>query len=205
MNKEVTFRLADLNDAQAILEIYKPYILNTAVTFEIEVPALAQFEKRMAAIMEKYPYIAALINDEIVGYGYVSAFKDRAAYDYSAETSIYIAEAYQRQGIGRNIYLLLEEICKDMNICNLNACLAYSEEDDEYLTKDSLHFHEEMGYHLSGHFEKCAYKFGKWYDMIWLEKHLLPHSDTPENVEFLTGEKREKIAEIINNFSLTSR
>ena len=63
-----------------------------------------------------------------------------------------------------------------------NACIAYPAQEDKYLTKDSVLFHERMGYRMVGKFQKCGYKFGRWYDMVWMEKHLKSHPENPERV-----------------------
>ena len=99
----------------------------------------------------------------IVGYAYVSPFKERAAYDWSVETSIYVDMIQKRKGIGRLLYDRLEEILKKQGILNVNACIGYPQIDDEYLTKDSVYFHEKLGYHMVGTFHQCGYKFGRWY------------------------------------------
>lgn len=99
----------------------------------------------------------------IVGYAYVSPFKERAAYDWSVETSIYVDMIQKRKGIGRLLYDRLEEILKKQGILNVNACIGYPQIDDEYLTKDSVYFHEKLGYHMVGTFHQCGYKFGCWY------------------------------------------
>lgn len=80
------------------------------------------------------------------------------------------------------MYLALEEILKRQNILNLNACIAYTSTENAYLTNTSMYFHEHLGYKKIGHFTKCGYKFGSWYDMIWMEKIIGEHSETPKSV-----------------------
>lgn len=72
-----------------------------------------------------------------------------------------------------------EKVTREQNIINLNACIAYTETEDEHLTNDSVNYHEHLGYSLVGTFHKCGYKFGKWYDMVWMEKMLGEHPDKP--------------------------
>lgn len=168
----ITIRLATPADAEAILAVYAPYILHTAITYETAVPSLKSFRERIVRILEKYPYLVAENNGFIVGFAYASTFKDRRAYDCSAETSIYVAREAHGQGIGRRLYAELEERVKALAITNLYACIAYTEHEDEYLTNDSVHFHEHLGYALCGTFRGCAVKFGRRYDMVWMEKHI---------------------------------
>lgn len=168
----MTIRPATPADAEAILAIYAPYILHTAITYETSVPTLESFRERIVHVLKKYPYLVAENNGFIVGFAYASTFKNRRAYDCSAETSIYVCRGAHGQGIGRRLYAELEERVKPLGITNLYACIAYTEHEDEYLTNDSVRFHEHLGYTLCGTFRCCAVKFGRRYDMVWMEKHL---------------------------------
>ena len=168
-------RDANLEDAKDLLEIYKPYVLNTAITFEYDVPTLEEFSERIRKITERYPYLVAEIDGKIVGYAYASTFKDRAAYDWCVETSIYLAGKARGNGIGRKLYEALEAKLNEQGILNANACITYADFEDKYHTNDSMYFHEKMGYKLVGRFHQCGYKFGRWYDMIWMEKMLGEH------------------------------
>lgn len=85
-------------------------------------------------------------------------------------------------GLGRKLYQALEHISKAQHILNLNACIGYPETEDAYLTKNSVQFHAHLGYRLVGEFHKCGYKFGKWYNMVWMEKIIGEHSAVPAPV-----------------------
>lgn len=173
------------NDAEELLEIYAPYVKNTAISFEYEVPSVEEFQKRIRNISSKYPYIKAV--DEtgvILGYAYAGAFKTRAAYDWSVETTIYVRQDMRKNGVGRKLYEALEKSLVGMGILNMNACIAYTENEDENLTNGSRHFHEKLGYSLVGTFHKCGYKFNKWYDMIWMEKMVGDHEKNQSSVSF---------------------
>ena len=111
---------------------------------------------------------------EILGYAYAGYFKTRAAYDWACEVSIYVREDMKRSGTGRRLYEALELCLAAMGMRNLYACIGVPEADDEYLNHDSVRFHERMGYRLCGTFRRCGYKFGRWYDMCWMEKFLVP-------------------------------
>lgn len=182
MNSNLHIRTAQISDAEELLKIYKPYIENTAVTFEYDVPSVEKFAERIKNTLAKYPYLVAEINGRIVGYAYAGVFKDRKAYDWSVETSIYVDLNNHRNGIGRLLYEKLEEILKSQSITNVNACIAYTEHEDEHLHNDSVRFHEKLGYKTVGIFHKCAYKFDKWYDMVWMEKFIAPHNSKPKNI-----------------------
>ena len=169
-------------DAEEILKIYAPYVTDTAITFEYEIPTVAEFSQRIKDTLQKYPYIVAIVENHIVGYAYASAFKKRAAYDWAVETTVYIKQDLRGMGLGKKLYLALEDILKRQNIINLNACIAYTSGEDRHLDNTSTAFHEHLGYKNVAHFTKCGYKFGTWYDMIWMEKMLGEHPDTPNPV-----------------------
>lgn len=179
----ISVRTADLGDVPRLLEIYAPYVLETAVTFEYEVPSAKIFQGRLTRTLEKYPYLVAIENDRIEGYAYLSAFHPRPAYGWCAETSIYLDMQARGRGIGRKLYEELEQTARAQGILNLNACIAFTDHEDIYLGGESKAFHERMGYRQCGHFHQCGYKFGVWYDMIWMEKMLGPHKAAPRAVQ----------------------
>lgn len=175
MSDKLMIRSAELKEAEKLFEIYAPYITDTAITFEYDIPSLKEFENRIRKIQEKYPYLVAEVDGEIVGYAYATAFHPRAAYGRCAEMAIYLKMDSRGQGIGRKLYEELEARLKEMGILNLYACVGYAPVEDEYLTNASVRFHEKMGYKMNGHFTKCGYKFGRWYDMVWMEKMIGEH------------------------------
>ncbi len=179
----ITLRAASPGDAQALLEIYRPYVENTAISFEYDVPSVEEFRGRIARTLERYPYLLAERKGEILGYAYAGPFHPRAAYDWAAEASIYVKRGAHRQGIGRLLYSTLERALLLQGILNLEACISVPEKDDEYLDHSSQRFHERMGFRLVGKFEKCGYKFGRWYDMIWMEKLLSSHREDQPSVK----------------------
>lgn len=183
MSMEVLIRTAQVADAERLLEIYAPYVEHTAISFEYEVPTVEEFRGRIKRTLEKYPYLVAEQEGRILGYAYVGAFVGRAAYDWSVETSIYVDRTLRRHGVGGRLYSALEEILKEMNILNLNACIGYPKVEDEYLTKNSVEFHRHMGYRWVGEFQGSGYKFGRWYNMVWMEKLIGEHSDCPAPVK----------------------
>ena len=140
--KDIRIRVAKEQDAKEILNIYAPYVEQTAITFEYEIPSLRDFKERIHHTLQKYPYLVAEMEGEILGYAYVSAFHARAAYDWCVETSIYVKMDKKRMGIGVSLYCALELILKEQGILNLNACIATPREEDEHLTMDSVRFHE---------------------------------------------------------------
>lgn len=183
MNSNTLIRSVSPEDAEALLKIYAPYVTDTAVTFEYDVPSLAEFRSRIIGIMQKRPYIAAVRGGNIVGYAYAGEFHSRAAYSRSAELSVYVAMDERRSGIGRILYTQLEDELRRLRYLNLYACIAYTDTEDEYLTQDSVRFHEHMGYNIVGHFHKCGCKFGRWYDMVYMEKLIGEHYNEQNKAE----------------------
>ena len=211
--EKLKFRMARPEDAEELLKIYAPYVMETAITFEYEVPSTEEFRARITNTLKTYPYIVAVMEDRIVGYAYVGRLHDRAAYDWSVETSIYVDRAVRKMGLGRKLYERLEALLRAMHIINVNACIAYpcaigtgtkeqkiamlasqvldldgqapgpgtkTAVKDPHLDTNSPDFHAHLGYQLVGHFHACAYKFDRWYDMIWMEKWIAPHPAKPE-------------------------
>ena len=152
MKNNIIIRVASTEDAQTLLEIYRPYVEHTAITFEYDVPDIEEFMNRIKNTQKTYPYLVAEYQGEILGYAYAGAFKERAAYDWAVETSIYVRQNQKRMGVGSLLY-----------------------EKDPYLTKDSVLFHEKFGYSMVGKFHACGYKFNRWYDMVWMEKMIGEH------------------------------
>ena len=169
---ELKIRDVQLEDAQRLLEIYSPYVLNTAVSFEYNVPSLDEFKERITNITKKYPYLVCEKAGKIIGYVYASAYSSRTAYDWTAETSIYIDKECRRQGAGALLYKELENRLKKIDVVNLLAGVAFCENEDEYLTHDSPKFHLNQGYVEVAYMKGVGKKFDRWYDLKWYQKRI---------------------------------
>ena len=191
--------MATVADAAALREIYLPYVRTTAVTLELEDPTLEDFTERVRKTLERYPYIVAVEDGEIVGYAYASAFRPRAAYLHSIETSIYMRMDYRGKGVGRRLYETLAKLLVLQNVFNMEACIAHCDPADEYVPATSRLFHERLGFRLVGKFTRCAHKFGRWYDMIWMERILGDHIANPEPFKPLPEVDQEKVAAILKS------
>ena len=179
MTELIKIRMATPADSKALLDIYAPYVLQTGITFEYEVPREDVFRKRIESVLEKYPYLVAESDGNIVGYAYAKELGERAAFSHSVETVIYLGGDQRKKGVGRLLYGELERILKKQRITNLYAAVSYREQEDETITHASPLFHLAMGYRKAAHFNKCGYKFGRWYDIIWYEKHIAEHEALP--------------------------
>lgn len=177
MTSEYTFRSASEEDASDLLEIYAPYVTETAISFEYDIPSVQEFKMRIRSVLEHYPYIVAVESTgRIDGYVYASAFHPRKAYERCTELSIYLRKSCRGKGLGTALYALIEQQLASRGILNEYACIASTTRaDDPYLTNASPCFHAHCGFRTIGRFSSCGYKFGQWYDMIWMEKMIGPH------------------------------
>ena len=183
-------RIAKEDDAEKLLKIYSYYVKNTAITFEQKVPSLEEFSNRIKETLINYPYLVAIVDGKIIGYIYASRFRTRESYICSAATSIYIEKSYQRKGIGKKLYSELCNILLKQNITNVYAGAADPIEEDEYLTHNSEYFHKSMGFEIVAKYNKCAIKFGKWYNLIEMEKIIGEHSN--QQKDFIPFKSLEK-------------
>ena len=161
----MNIRLAKRSDAAALLAIYAPYVENTAITFEYEVPTIEDFTNRIGKTLEKYPYLVAGGNGLILGYAYASTYYARAAYDWAVELSVYVSQDARGKGVGSKLYDELEGLLDQMGYMHFLACVSLPNE-------DSLAFHAKRGYQQVAHFPKIGYKFENWHDIVWLQKSL---------------------------------
>lgn len=170
-------RIATLEDAKEIQDIYAYYVLNTNITFEYEVPSIEEMQERINNTLQHYPYLVAVESGEIIGYAYASRFSERKAYDWDCELSIYIKNGLSRNGCGTKLYKTLIAILKKMNIKNVYACITHP-------NMKSEKFHDVFGFQVVGIFQNCGYKFEKWHDVIWLEKSIGNYQEVSAFIPF---------------------
>ena len=155
--------LVQLSDAEDILAIYTPYIKNTVITFEYEVPSLQSFQDRISSIYKTYPYLVYRIDGEIAGYAYASSYRSRAAFQWDVETSIYLNEKFQGKGIATKLYEVLLEFLKLQGFYQVYAYITYPND-------KSIGLHKKFGFTKMGMYPKTGYKSGQWCDLIALGK-----------------------------------
>jgi phosphinothricin acetyltransferase len=158
-------RTATAADAAALREIYRPYVESTAVSFELEVPTIEGFQRRISSAVETRSWLVAEVHGRLVGYAYGSAHRARAAYQSSVETSAYVLRQFQRQGIGCALYTrLIDELCER----GFHSAFA-----GITLPNDaSVGFHESMGFEPIGVFPRVGWKLGAWHDVAWYYRPL---------------------------------
>ena len=152
--------LATTNDAQQIIGIYSPNILNAAISFETEVPAIEEMQNRITIILQKYPWIVCKVEGKIAGYVYASKHRDREAYQWSCECTVYMHNDFKGKGIGKELYQLLFKILKLQGYRNVYAGITLPNE-------ASIILHEKCGFKHFATYENTGYKFGKWHSVGW--------------------------------------
>ena len=147
-------------DAAVLREIYRPYVETTAISFEVEVPSVEEFQWRISVAVEGWSWLVAEVDGRQIGYAYASAHRAREAYHTSVETSAYVRKDYQRQGIGRALYTQLLNELGERGYGSAFAGIT--------LPNDaSVGFHKSLGFELIGVFPRVGRKFGAWHDVAW--------------------------------------
>ena len=167
-------RIARPTDAKAVLEIYSPYITDSAVSFEISVPSQSEFESRMTETLARFPWLVLEDEGQVVGYAYASSHRSRCAYNWSVEASVYVSPDHRKKKIASRLYTALFEILKKQGVLNVYSGITLPNE-------ASVSFHESMGFSSVGVYHKVGFKLEKWHDVGWWQLRLL-ECDTPSNV-----------------------
>ena len=191
-------RMATQADVPQILEIYAPYIMTSTATFEYDVPCKKEFLQRFDTVTAQFPWLVWEEDGRILGYAYASPPYARAAYSWCAEPSIYLRPEAKGRGIGKKLYGVLEQILDRQGYQVLYALVTGE-------NRESVTFHEKMGYEKKVEFDRCGYKFGRWVSVIWMEKRLkfvnnpcsfpVKWKSIVENAEYLN--------DILDNLSLS--
>jgi L-amino acid N-acyltransferase YncA len=169
-----TIRLAEPIDVPGILEIYSPFILGSAVTFEEIVPDEESFWERIQGIMEELPFLVCEIDGRIAGYAYASGYRSRASYRWTKEVSVYIHPDFHRKRVAHALYASLNEMIRYQGIADLLAIITLPNE-------PSVAFHEQFGYRKCGEFFKVGYKLRQWQNVGWFELFLQDETQAPKD------------------------
>jgi phosphinothricin acetyltransferase len=168
----VEFRVATPDDAQAVLAIYAPYCLSTHVSFETAAPSEGQMQERIARITSQYPWLIGEVEGQIGGYVYATQHRERAAYRWSVDVAVYVAEAYHRRSFGRALYASLFAILRAQGFFQAYASITLP-------NIASVGLHQSLGFEPVAVFPKVGYKLGRWLDVGWWRLQLTPHIDDP--------------------------
>jgi len=169
----VSLRPVTPQDAPALLEIYRPYVLETTVTFETAVPEEAEFARRIGDIAPRFPYLAAEAPEgTLLGYAYARPFGERAAYRWTVETSIYLRREVRGRGIGKKLYRALLAILEKQGVRSAVAVITVPGE-------ESLGFHRALGFQDRGLIPRAGYKRGLWCGVAHLQYELPAPREAP--------------------------
>jgi phosphinothricin acetyltransferase len=155
-----TIQIAKPADAGSILTIYAPYIENTSFTFETELPSVAAFAERIDHYLQNWPWLVCEADGRIAGYAYASGYRERVAYQWSVECSVYIHDDFQRTGVAGALYAALFEILKKQGFRNVYAVINLP-------NQRSVAFHESCGFRYFATYEQVGYKLGQWKNVGW--------------------------------------
>jgi phosphinothricin acetyltransferase len=163
-------RSAVPEDAASCLAVYRPYVENTAITFEIDVPSVGEMALRIAAAHDRHEWLVLERDGRIIGYAYAHAFNPRAAYRWSAETSIYIDDDHRRRGGGRELYTRLLRRLTERGYRRAFAGITQPNE-------ASNAFHRSFGFRDAGLYHRVGWKHDSWHDVAWMQLDLLPSAE----------------------------
>ena len=167
-------RVATKDDAVGMLEIYAPFILNSGITQETEVPSVEDFQQRVLSNLIERPWLVCEINNEIAGYAYAGKHRDRKGYQWCTEPSVYISEKFFGVGAANALYTALFDILELQGYVNAYAVIT--------LPNDrSIAFHKKFGFEYLTTYKKIGYKLGQWHDVGWMQYEVNPHKENPED------------------------
>jgi L-amino acid N-acyltransferase YncA len=175
----VKLRLIDDQDIPAVLDIYSYYVGNTIISFEYEAPKLDEFKERINGIRKTHPFLVAEDANQIVGYAYGSVHRQRTAYQWSVESTVYLDNAFHRKGIAQKLYSVLFDILRLQGFYSVYAGIGLPNE-------QSVGFHKAMGFTEVGIFKKVGYKMGNWHDTQWFQLALQTLQVEPVPPKLLT-------------------
>ena len=165
-------RFARPEDAQALLDIYRPYVETTSITFETEVPSVCAFRQRIQEISARFPYLVAEEDGELLGYAYAHPFHERAAYDWTVESSIYVRQDLCGKHLGQTLYRALLSLLEAQGVKNVCAVITIPHD-------RSIGFHQAMGFSSGGVLPYFGYKLGQWHSVAYLYRRLDTDGGTP--------------------------
>ncbi len=185
------FRFATEADAEALVAIYAPYVLETTVTFEYTVPTVEEFAARIRTFQEHYPYIVCEEDGELIGYAYAHRYNERAAYTWDAEVSVYVDKNKRYGGVGSKLY---DKVIRMLGLQKVrNVYSSITGENDI-----SVSMHQKAGFSYIATFPKTGYKFDRWLDLIWMGICLAIPEEPPEpfkSIHEVNSEILERILE----------
>ena len=186
-------RLAGVEDAPAILEIYAPYVTDTVISFEYEVPSLVEFTSRVETIGALHPYLVWEEDGKLLGYAYAHPYAVRPAYQWGAELTVYLRPEARGRGIGTKLYGALLDLLRLQGVRTVYGCITAENE-------ASVAMHRALGFREGGLFRKAGFKQGRWLDVLWLEKDIALY-DPPGPLLPFPQVDRAKVEKVLENWN----
>jgi phosphinothricin acetyltransferase len=165
-------RLATFDDGPELARIYAPSVIERATSFELEPPDGAEMARRVAKMIQRFPWLVCEDHGRLAGYAYAGPHRERPAYAWSVEVSAYVDSARHRAGVGRALYTSLFAVLARQGFRSAYAGITLP-------NPASVGFHEAMGFTSIGVFRAVGYKQGRWHDVAWLQRPLGPHQADP--------------------------
>jgi L-amino acid N-acyltransferase YncA len=154
-----------VDDAEQIAAIYEPVVRETAISFELHPPGPDEMAERIEAVTSGHPWLVSEEAGVVLAYAYATAFRGRAAYRWSVETTVYVHREHQGHGVGRGVYRGLVDLCTLWGFANAFAGIALPNPGSEAL-------HASLGFTRIGIFPNAGHKLGEWHDVAWWHRPL---------------------------------
>lgn len=168
-----TVRLATPDDAEAVAAIYGPVVRETAASFEVDPPSEAAMAARIRETLTRFPWLVCERGDSVLGYAYAGPHGDRAAYRWSVDVSVYVAEEARRSGVGRGLYESLLAVLRLQGFVSAYAAVVIP-------NPASVGLHESVGFERVAVFEAVGHKQGSWHDVGWWRRALADREPDPD-------------------------
>ena len=174
-------RLATTLDAAAVNAIYRPYVIDSVISFELEAPTDEQMAGRMAENLRQYPWLVCCSSERVLGYAYAGKYRERHAYQWAAETSVYVDQQHRRRGVGRALMRALMELLRRQGFYSCYAGITLP-------NPASIALHQAVGFTRIGTYQGAGFKHGAWHDVDWWQKPLgsyVPPVEAPKSMDSL--------------------
>ena len=177
-----TIRLATDSDMKAMLSIYDYYVQHTSITFDHETPSIVDFTRKIHGLQKLFPVLVYEVNNEVVGYAYASFFREKKAYQWTVETTIYLSHLHISKGIGSRLYEKLFELLQQQNFRFAIAVITIPND-------ESIQFHKKFGFYECGKMKNIGFKMDRWWSILYMMKSI-------QNIEDSTVKDPIKISDL---------
>lgn len=175
MSHLFSIRLVKPEDAKDMLNIYRPIVMETATSFETNVPSEVDFKGRIATYSARSPWLVAEYENKVIGYAYATNHRSRQAYQWNQEVTVYVHPDHRKQGVAKSLYTKLLEMLAAMGFSMALAIITLPNE-------ASISFHKQLGFNHIGDMKHIGYKLGRWHDTSWWNLELQPQRTQPQNI-----------------------